>query len=261
MLPAPLQMRVASAPLPEVESGPGAVQGDCEGITRELEQRDFMQLMAHELRNPLTSIIAYAQRMQRSGAYDAKALTIIESQAHQINRLLNDLLDHARLETGELRLQRTECDLMALALGATQRAQLLSTRHQVCVDGPTGPLLGWWDRSRLDQVFANLLGNAIKYSPEGGEVLLLLEPLGSTVRVTVEDQGVGVAPEALSRLFERAYRAPATAGRMPGLGLGLYVTKALVEAHGGAIQVESLLGYGTAVSFTLPTSNETLALA
>jgi signal transduction histidine kinase len=220
-----------------------------------------MELMVHELRNPLTSIIAYVQLMQRSGAYDAKALSIIEAQAHQINRLASDVLEHARLEAGTLRLQHAECDLMALAVGATQRAQLLSTRHQVCLDGPTGPLVGWWDRSRLEQVFANLLGNAIKYSPEGGQVLLLLEPLASAVRVTVEDCGVGIAPEALPRIFERAYRAPATAGRMDGLGLGLHITKALVEAHGGAIQVASLLGYGTTVSFTLPNSHETPALA
>jgi signal transduction histidine kinase len=101
-------------------------------------------------------------------------------------------------------------------------------------------------------VFANLLGNAIKYSPAGSEILVLIEDLGATARVTIEDHGGGIAPAALEHLFERGYRAPATAAQVPGLGLGLHVALALVEAHGGRLQVESLLGQGSVFSCTLP---------
>ena len=105
---------------------------------------------------------------------------------------------------------------------------------------------------RLGQVFANLLGNAIKYSAAGGEILVEVEDLGTEARVSIEDHGAGIAPAVLPRLFDRAYRGLATAAGVPGLGLGLYISKALVEAHGGSIQVESLLGQGTVFSFILP---------
>ena len=220
----------------------------------ERRQRDFMMLVGHELRSPLTAIVGYAQLMQRRRAYDEQALTAILAQARQIDRLVGDLLDSSRLETGQLQLEPSQTDLVAVARAAMQQAQLTSPFHVVRLESPAGPLDGWWDRGRLAQVFANLLGNAVKYSPAGGEVLVGIEDLGTAVGVSVEDQGVGIASAALPHLFERFYRAPATAGEVPGLGLGLHVTKALVEAHGGSMQVESLLGRGSVFTFTLPRS-------
>jgi two-component system CheB/CheR fusion protein len=106
-------------------------------------------------------------------------------------------------------------------------------------------------------VFANLLGNAIKYSPAGSEVLVVIEDLGAMARVTIEDHGGGIAPAALGHLFERGYRAPATAAQVPGLGLGLHVAQKLVESQGGQLQVESLLGQGSVFSCTLPRWHQT----
>jgi signal transduction histidine kinase len=218
----------------------------------ERRQRDFMLLVGHELRNPLTAIIGYAQRMQRTGSYNEQALATIVAQARQIERLVGDLLDSSRLEVGQQRLEPSQTDLVALARAVTEQAQLTSPFHVVRLESPDGPLEGWWDRGRLTQVFANLLANAIKYSPAGGEILVQVEDLGTAARVSIEDHGAGIAPAALPHLFDRFYRAPATAARVPGLGLGLHISRALVEAHGGSVQVESLLGQGTVFSFILP---------
>ena len=227
----------------------------CEAVanpTASERQRDFITLIGHELRNPLAAIIAYAQLMQRRGAYDEQALTTIVAQAGQIDRLVGDLLDSSRLEAGQLQLEPSQTDLVAVARASTQQAQLTSRVHVVRLESPGGPLEGWWDRGRLGQVFANLLGNAIKYSAAGGEILVQVEDLGTEARVSIEDHGAGIAPAVLPHLFDRAYRGLATAAGVPGLGLGLYISKALVEAHGGSIQVESLLGQGTVFSFILP---------
>jgi signal transduction histidine kinase len=239
MLNGALRLRLASEDRPERESS-------------EPHQRDFLALVGHELRNPLTAIIAHTQLMQRRGAYDERALATILAQAGQLNRLIGDLLDHASLEAGRLQLQPSWTDLVALVRDSIQQAALLSPGHRLHLESPDGLLEGWWDRGRLVQVFANLLGNASKYSPAGGEILLTIDDLGSTVRVRIEDQGVGIAPTALPYLFDRSYRVPATAVLVPGLGLGLHVSKALVEAHGGSIRVESVPDQGTTFSVTLP---------
>ena len=218
-----------------------------------VEQRwkDFMELMAHEIRNPLAAIIGYTQLMQRRGAYDEQALSTIVAQAGQLNRLVGDLLDSTRLEAGRLRLRPERMDLAELARAATEQAQLTSPRHDIRLKVPGEPLEGWWDRGRLVQMMANLLGNAIKYAPDGGEVLVVVEDLGAVARVSVEDHGSGIAPADLSRIFDPFYRVPATADRVTGQGIGLHVTRALVEAHGGQLTVESLLGRGSVFSFTL----------
>src|SRR5437762_3171899 len=118
--------------------------------------------------------------------------------------------------------QPSRMDLVAVARASSEQAQLMSPFHFLRLESPDGPLEGWWDRGRLGQVFANLVGNAIKYSPPGGEVLVRIEDLGLTARVTIRDRGPGIAPEALPRLFDQFYRAPATAGMAPGLGVGLH---------------------------------------
>jgi signal transduction histidine kinase len=218
--------------------------------------RDFVRLISHELRTPLTAILGYAQLLHRRGVYDDKAVATIIAQGRQLNRLVDDLLDVSRLEAGELQLRRSRMDLVAVARAALEQAQLSSPLHRLRLTSPDEALEGWWDRGRLGQVFANLLGNALKYSPAGGEILLTIDDLGSTVRVSIEDEGLGIAPAALPHLFDRFYRAPATATQFQGLGLGLHVTKALVEAHGGWIQVESLLGCGSVFSFVLPRSDQ-----
>jgi signal transduction histidine kinase len=154
-----------------------------------------------------------------------------------------------------LDLTRSEVDLVALARRSVEQTRALAKGHHLRAELPDGPLTGWWDGDRLAQVMQNLLSNAIKYSPEGGEIALRVEDRGYEARVSVSDQGIGITPEALSRLFGPFYRAEGalTLG-VQGLGLGLYITKALIEAHGGEIWVDSEVGAGSTFIFTLPST-------
>ncbi len=222
---------------------------------QEQTQRDFISMVTHELRNPLTSLKGYAQLMQRRAVYDARGMEVIVSQTNLLERLVDDLRDVARLESRGLELNRSEIDLVALAHRCVEQARALVKGHRLRVDLPDQPLIGWWDGDRLAQVIQNLVSNAIKYSPDGGDILLRVEDRGYEARVSVSDHGIGIVPEALPQLFGRFYRAQGalTLG-VQGLGLGLYITKGLIEAHGGQIWVDSEVGKGSTFVFTLPYS-------
>ena len=174
------------------------------------------------------------------------------AQARQINRLVDDLLDGSSRGSDQLHLEPRLMDLTALARVSAQQAQLLHPEHSVRLELPSGPLCGHWDGGRLAQVFANLIGNAIKYSPAGSEIVVWVDDLGTMARVSIQDHGVGIAPDELPHLFEQFYRTAATARQVDGLGLGLHVVKMLVEGHGGSLGVESVLGLGSTFYFTLP---------
>jgi PAS domain S-box-containing protein len=223
---------------------------------QEAMQRDFIAMITHELRNPLTALKGYAQLMQRRGSYDARSMAVIVRQSDLLERLVDDLRDVARLEAKRLELNPAETDLVALAEAAIAQARPLATTHTLHLDAPETPLIGWWDGDRIAQVLQNLLSNAIKYSPEGGAIRLLIADGGDAARVSVADEGIGIVPEAIPQLFSRFYRAEGAQHRgIQGLGLGLYITRALIEAHGGRIWVESEVGKGTTFTFTLPYRN------
>jgi signal transduction histidine kinase len=216
-------------------------------------QREFITMVTHELRNPLASIKGYAELMQRRGAYSEAAVDTIVTQAKQLERLIEDLLDVSRLQVGQLKLQPGETDLVALARAAAAQAQTLTHVHTIRVVAPEPPLVGRWDATRLEQVLQNLLSNAVKYSPDGGEIVVRVEDLPRQARVSVTDQGIGIPPEALPRLFQRFFRTEEAQARgIEGLGLGLHISRALVEAHGGRLWAESLPGQGSTFVFTLP---------
>jgi PAS domain S-box-containing protein len=221
---------------------------------QEQAQQELLAMVSHELRSPLTSIKAYAQLMQMNQAYNEHAVEAIIAQTTRSDRLIDDLMDVARLEAGRLPLYPTRVELIAVVQSAAEQVRTSNSLHTVRVVAPEKPLYGRWDRDRLEQVLQNLLSNAVKYSPNGGEVIVHLEDLGEVARVTVTDQGIGISPDALGHLFERYYRSTNRASRnVKGLGLGLYISRALVEAHGGRIWAESPgLGQGSSFSFTLP---------
>jgi PAS domain S-box-containing protein len=217
-------------------------------------QQEFIAMVSHDLRNPLTGIKGRAQLMRRRKTYDDRAIEAILAQVDQQERLIDDLLEVSRLEAGGLVLERSPWDLVQEARAAAEQAQVQTDSHTIRFEAPSEAIDGVWDRSRLDRVFANLLTNAVKYSPAGGEIVMRIERRGHEARVSVQDQGVGIAAEALPHLFDRFYRVPGSpAGDAPGLGLGLYIARQLVEAHGGRIWVESDgEGRGSTFRFALP---------
>jgi PAS domain S-box-containing protein len=236
-------------------TGVSAIARDIAG-RRALErlQQEFLAMVTHELRNPLASIKGFGQLLKQRGTYSRRAVETIVDQASVLERLINDLLDASRVQVAHLELQRSRVDLVAEAHACVEQAWRQTTAHEIRVEGPDRPLEGWWDRVRLGQVFSNLLTNAIKYSPDGGEVLVLIEDLGTEVRTSIRDRGRGIAPDKLERLFERFYRID-TAEAASSLGLGLYIARGIVTSHGGRIWAESDgEGQGSTFIFTLPTT-------
>lgn len=219
---------------------------------------EFISLISHELRNPLASIRGFAQLMRRRAQFDAGAIETILEQTRQMDRLIGDLLDVARLEARSLDLRAEPLDLMALIREATEEAQGASDSHQVRLEAPDGPLQGVWDPDRLRQILRNLLGNAIKYSPGGGEVLVRVSQRDDEAVIEVRDHGLGIPPGQLVGLFQPFSRVGIAAATVKGLGLGLYITRQLVEAHGGRIWAESEgEGRGSTFTFTLPIPERT----
>ena len=210
-------------------------------------------MVHHELKTPLTSIKGCAQLMQRRGAYSEWAVNAIVMQVDHLTQVIDNLLDVLCLEDGRSELRPAVVDLTALARAAVDKANQRSDQHAVSLEAPAEPLIGRWDRAALAQVLDSLLSNAIRYSPTGGEIRVRLERHGHEAAVSVTDQGIGIAPADLPRVFERFYRVD-DPGLWPaqGLGLGLYCAKLLIEWHGGRIWAESAPGRGSNFFFTLP---------
>ena len=213
--------------------------------------RDFLAMVGHDLRTPLAALKGTTQLMRRRRAYNDQAVETILAQGARMERLLADLGALTEVEAGGLALRREPFDLRELIEEAAAQARRLSERHEVVVTAPPFPVVGVWDRDRLAQVLQNLLSNAVKYSPNGGVVEVRLVADAAEARLAVADRGVGIRAEDVPRLFDRFYRATSTV-RMPGLGLGLYITRMLVEAHGGSVRVASMPGEGSTFTVVLP---------
>ena len=223
-----------------------------ERLALEQLQRDFLAMVTHELRTPLTAVKGYAQLLEQRGVYSAEAVRTIREQATLLERLVGDLMQASELEAGRLSLQLESVDLVAEVRAAVDQLQAQTEGHRLRMDAPDRLPAGRWDPDRIGQVLSNLLSNAIKYSPDGGEILVRVEDGGTEARVAVTDHGLGVPPDALPRLFDRFYRVGSASGSARGQGLGLYISRGIVEAHGGRIAVQSQPGIGSTFSFSLP---------
>jgi PAS domain S-box-containing protein len=214
-------------------------------------RRHFTAMVTHELRNPLTSLWGFAQLMKRRQAYNDEAVDAILAQSAQLDRLLSDLAAVTQGAEAKMELRRSPVDLLQLTRRSVDEAQASTKAHRVRADLPDRLPPGHWDADRLSQVFRNLLLNAVKYSPDGGDIVVTVRDERAQAVVSVRDQGRGISADDLPRIFDRFYRARGAAS-MRGSGLGLPITKLLVEAHGGRIQVESKVGEGSVFTFTLP---------
>ena len=230
---------------------------------------DFIATASHELKAPLASIHGYAQlllRRLRGPAPDlaglARGLAVIYDQAAVMAGLVDELLDASRVRAGRFEVQPAPCDLGECLSSVVARLAADESRR-VDVVLPDAPLAGQWERRRVEQVLANLIGNALKYSPAEARVVVSVvrHPFGSAqgrpgaVEVAVADRGIGIPAAELPHLFGRFFRTPqAQASGLPGTGLGLYICRGIVEAHGGRIWAESGgEGQGATFRFTLPT--------
>jgi signal transduction histidine kinase len=218
-------------------------------------QRQFIADVGHELRTPLTVIKGNVNLMRRLGCGDEESLDSIETEVDRLTRMVGDLLLLARAESGKLPLDRHVVELDTLLLDVLQQTQVLAAGRLDLRLGNIDQVLVCGDRDRLKQVLLNLIGNAIKYTPAGGEVVAGLGKDGDQARVTISDNGPGIPAEDLPRIFERFFRTEKSRTRSEdgkGFGLGLSIAYWIVRHHGGQIDVESKEGQGTTFCVWLP---------
>ncbi|WP_437335688.1 GAF domain-containing sensor histidine kinase [Sorangium sp. So ce394] len=221
-------------------------------------REELVAVVSHDLKSPLATIVMNTSLLRRKLPSSDEAAELrrpverIQKSADRMNRLIRDLLDLARLEGGHISVQPVPHDVAVLLGDALEllreEAAEKSLRLELGVE--LGVERALCDRERILQVIANLVGNAIKFTPAGGEVAIRAEPWGREVRVSVRDTGPGIPEDQRARIFERYWQAKETAHK--GTGLGLSIAKALVEVHGGRIWVESKVGEGSTFFFTLP---------
>ncbi|MDD5500321.1 MAG: ATP-binding protein [Candidatus Omnitrophica bacterium] len=240
-------------------TGSVAIIHDITEIRRlETMRRDFVANVSHELKTPLTSIKGFVETLLE-GALDDKAnsmdfLKIIKNHTDRLNVLINDLLELSHIESKEIVLNRERFKLSGLAeeVIAGFRSQAKKKGISVTSDLPSD-LEICADKVKIEQVFGNLISNAIKYNKEGGFVRISSEPFGDKIKISVEDSGSGIPVKDLPRIFERFYRVDKARSRqLGGTGLGLSIVKHIVELHAGSVGVESAEGIGSKFFFTIP---------
>jgi signal transduction histidine kinase len=255
-------------------------QADLRSSFEKLQELDklksqFLSIASHELKTPITAMSGFVQigvrRIKRRLAAGRpneadwkkeeetllEQLEVVQRQTSKLARLVDELLDVSRIESGRLELRVTDVDLPELAAEVMRRHQLMATKHDLHLEyDPDQKLAVRADRDHLEQVLNNLLGNAMKYSPDGGTVEVAVARSGDqVVELTVRDHGIGIRPTELARVFGLFYRSPDRLARdVGGMGLGLYITKEIVDRHNGRIWAESEPGKGTTFHVALPAS-------
>jgi two-component system phosphate regulon sensor histidine kinase PhoR len=282
----PLTLSISAAPLHDANSIPTrpigvvAVLNDVTS-NKQIERLkdEFVSVVSHELRTPLTAIKGYTQHLVRRierrlrkirntpqenntataevqeppESYDLRSLNIIQSQTEHLERLVNDLLDLSQVQWGHLDLHYESFYLADVLSDCVRSVQASTEQHSIALDVQVQDSKILADRARIAQVVGNILDNAVKYSPHGGMVTVSLQHQDGDYLVNVIDEGLGVSPEYYDHIFERFYRVHNTAIRQySGIGLGLYVAKAIIERHGGRIWFTNNQNRGTTFHFTLP---------
>ncbi len=232
---------------------------------REVEQlkSDFISTISHELRTPLTSIkgatALLMEQIDTESGTTGELLNMVRNNSERLLRLINDLLDATKIEAGKLTIRKRACEPKPLLERSTSSMTGYADEYGVSVRADVAPGLApiVADSDRVEQILSNLLSNAVKFSHRGDEVVVRARAEGDMLRVDVADTGVGIAENDLPRLFEKFAQLEHGRRTAPGTGLGLVITKGLVEAHGGSISVSSSLGEGSTFTFTLPFAKRT----
>jgi signal transduction histidine kinase len=222
-------------------------------------QRRFIADVGHELRTPLTVVKGNVDLLRRMGCSDDESLSSIESEVDRLTRLVGDLLLLAQAEAGKIQLSRRLVELDTLVLEVLNQMRVLARDKLQLRLGDIDQVLVCGDQDRLKQVLVNLVGNAIKYTPAGGEVIVGLGKVNNQARLTVSDNGPGIPAEDLPHIFERFYRGEKSRTRSQdgkGFGLGLSIAYWIVRNHGGRIEVDSTEGRGTTFCVWIPLAEE-----
>lgn len=264
-------LEVSAAPVRgpngEVVAGVMTLHDITDLLAGEREREQFLSIVSHELRTPLTPLKALAQlvrsRMRRSKAQGTELdmesldrnLAAIERQVDRMNGLVNDLLSVSRAEKGSLSMERVPYDLAVVVREVVQRyidATVEEGRHTFTIEAPVSvPAHG--DQSRVEQLLMNLVGNAVKYSPTGGPVRVVLSAQDRSAEIAISDQGIGIPADDIGRLGHPFVRGAGRAATFAGMGVGLYVARIVAEAHAGSLAIESEGdGKGTTVRVKLP---------
>jgi signal transduction histidine kinase len=218
----------------------------------------FIGKVSHELRTPLTVIKGYVYTLQRAEADSGKAakLKVIDGECERLSYMIESLLELSRARAGHLRVCDTPVALRACVEEVAERLRAVASHRGVgvAVRWSCGDVTVSGDENRVRQVFANIIGNAIKYAPPDTDVVVSAETAGASVAVRVEDRGRGIAEADLPFIFDEFFQAPERSE--PGAGLGLAIARELTEAHGGRIDVASRVGEGTQFTVTLPMIEE-----
>jgi signal transduction histidine kinase len=251
-----------SALLPTLERAAevGRLKRDNVHLRETIAMRDeFLSVAAHELKTPITSLLGAVQLLIRQHEKEivlgpgqiVRSLQIVERQAGKMSRLVAQLLETSRLDSGQFMPHRSLVDVASLVAAAVDQAQGVTDRHQIVLAAPEH-VPAYVDPTRIEQVVGNLLDNAIKFSPDGGRIEVEVStPSAESVRVAVRDHGIGIPPPRRRELFTRYYQAHAESHRS-GLGLGLYISRCIVEHHGGKIGVEFPTDDGSRFIIDLP---------
>jgi two-component system, OmpR family, phosphate regulon sensor histidine kinase PhoR len=224
------------------------------GEVRRFEEmrEEFLATAAHELRTPLAVVKAYAQLMRKRGQGDPAALDVIARQIDRLTRIVQQVTEVSRFRLGDADLRPERFDLSALLHEVAHVMRASADGRRIAVaDGVAAEVIA--DRDRIRQVITSLLENAVRFSPQGGDVEAAVARSGAEAVVSIRDHGLGIAPDRQARIFERFYRAHAgTSHDYGGLGIGLDMSREIVSRHGGRIWFESAPGVGSTFSFALP---------
>ena len=219
---------------------------------------EFISMVSHELRTPLTVIMGVLGVLSHGGLSDGNVSLLLKDatlSVREMNDIVANLLELSRSQAGRLVIQPEAVDVVSVARDVVEELERASTAHRLTVSSPAEPPIALADAHAVERILYNLIENAIKYSPGGGDITVTAHQRNSRVVVAVRDQGIGISQEDQSRIFQSFERIDAyTTDSVAGVGLGLMVCRVLVEALGGSIWVESVPGSGAAFSFSLPAS-------
>ena len=224
---------------------------------------DFISIASHELRTPVTSLKLYIQVLQkqfgrRGEERLASSFAKMDAQLNKLTLLIEDLLNVSRIEYGKLYFQEDWFDLNEVVKETVEQIQSTTSKHRIRIEGRISQLV-WGDKDRIGQLLTNLLTNAVKYSPLADTIIIRLTAVQDAIVVSVQDFGIGIEKEHLNHIFDRFHRVSDPEEKTyPGLGIGLYIAREIIQRHGGTLTVESEKGKGSLFSFTLPYKSSTL---